>query len=55
MRYFEIYKCIVLTLIALMVAGLWLHTRPPVVVRVRDGYIDVDNTVQVEGSVSIER
>ena len=78
-EYLEIYKCAVLTVIALLVAGIWINTPVPVtpanlrskrvameqmpLVRVHDGSIEVDNTVQVEvsntveveGTVSIER
>ncbi|MBI1815884.1 MAG: hypothetical protein HYR72_12970 [Deltaproteobacteria bacterium] len=70
-KYLEIYKCAVLTVIAALLAGIWLNTPAPFtagnlmservaieqipVVRVQGGSIDVNNTVDVEGTVSIER
>lgn len=70
-KYLEIYKCTILTVIALLLVGIWLNTPTPFtagnlrskrvgkeqipLVRVYDGSIEVYNTVEVEGTVSIER
>jgi hypothetical protein len=70
-KYLEIYKCTVLTVIALLLAGIWLNTPAPFtagnlrskrvgmaqipLVRVYDGSVEVYNTVEIEGTVSIER
>ncbi len=66
----ELYKCAVLTVIAVLLAATWLKTPCKTVgkdqvplVYVRGGSIDVDNTVDVdvkntvdvEGEVSIRR
>ena len=70
-KILEIYKCALLTLIALVLFGIFLRIPVPFtvnnmvsgkvepldmpVVRVEGGKIDVDNTVQVEGTVQIEQ
>ena len=69
--FFEIYKAVIMTTIALLLAGSWFHQ--PLKVQVVGGYMDVDvgntvsvdvgntvdanvvNTVDVEGTVSIRR
>jgi hypothetical protein len=54
-NYLEIYKCIVLTVIVLLLAGNWF--KMPLKVCVVGGFMDVDvtNTVEVDGEVSIRR
>src|SRR5262249_13382860 len=47
-KYIEIYKCAVLTVIAVLLVGIWLSLRSPVPVRVAGGSVDVNNTVDVE-------
>jgi hypothetical protein len=70
-KILEIYKCALLTFIALVVFGIFLRIPVPFtmnnmvsgkvelldmpVVRVQGGKINVDNTVQVEGTVQIEQ
>jgi len=70
-RYLEIYKCAALTVIVFLLAGIFLRTAVPFtlenvrskkvemqqipLVRVQGGTIDVDNIVQVEGRVQIDR
>ena len=69
-EYLEIYKCAVLTVIAFLLAGIWLNTPAPFtvanvrskrvkmeqipMVRVQGGSVDVDNTVEVEVSNTVE-
>lgn len=67
----EIYKCVVLTVMAFLLALIWLNTPVPFtvtnlqservkieqipMVRIQGGNIEVDNTVEIEGTVSIQR
>jgi hypothetical protein len=63
-KYVEVYKCVVLTAIALLLAAIWIKTPTPFtfanlkskrvsmdqmpLVRVDSGSVDVDNKVKVD-------
>lgn len=50
-RWLEIYKCIVLTAIALLLAGSWVNF--PLKVRVMGGFVSVDGSVDVGNTVDV--
>ena len=69
-EYVKIYKCAVLTVIALLLVGIWLNVPVPFtpanlrsqrvgmdqipLVRVHDGSIEVDNTVDVDVTNTVQ-
>jgi hypothetical protein len=50
----EIYKCAVLTVIAVILACVWLNDKTPLPVRVRGGTVDVDEVRWIRQSVDVE-
>jgi hypothetical protein len=49
---FEVYKCVVLTAILILLGSAWL--KHPLPVRVFGGRIEVEGSVEVKGTVEVE-
>jgi hypothetical protein len=70
-QVFEIYKCVLLTIIAIILAAILLKMPTPFtyrniasqsvdpqdipLVRVNGGHVNVENTVEIQGKVEIDQ